>query len=104
MGDCVNIAARLESIAAPGAICLSEDAYRQVKGRVELAVSDLGLTKLKNIAEPVRVYLLRLGEPLRPTSAQTRLGNDSRRRASRWSFCRSPTSEATLSRSISSME
>src|ERR1700674_2107478 len=52
MGDCVNIAARLESIAAPGAICLSEDAYRQVKGRVELAVSDLGLTELKNIAEP----------------------------------------------------
>jgi class 3 adenylate cyclase len=35
MGDCVNIAARLESIAAPGAICLSEDAYRQVKGRVD---------------------------------------------------------------------
>jgi adenylate cyclase len=48
MGDGVNIAARLESIAAPGAICLSEDAYRPVKGRVELAVSDLGLTELKN--------------------------------------------------------
>src|SRR5271165_3313789 len=42
MGDGVNIAARLESICAPGAICLSEDAYRQVKGRLELAVSDLG--------------------------------------------------------------
>jgi len=70
MGDCVNIAARLESIAAPGAICLSEDAYRQVKGRVELAVSDLGLTELKNIAEPVRVYLLRVGEPPSPTRAQ----------------------------------
>src|SRR5579871_2662436 len=40
MGDGVNIAARLESIAAPGAICLSEDAYRQVKGRVEVAFSD----------------------------------------------------------------
>ena len=70
MGDCVNIAARLESIAAPGAICLSEDAYRQVKGRVELAVSDLGLTELKNIAEPVRVYLLRVGEPPSSTRAQ----------------------------------
>src|SRR6201993_48331 len=58
MGDGVNIAARLEGIAKPGAICLSEDAYRQVKARLDLAVSDLGPTKLKNIAEPVRVYTL----------------------------------------------
>ena len=42
MGDGVNIAARLEGIAEPGAICLSEDAYRQVKGRLDLAVTDLG--------------------------------------------------------------
>ena len=42
MGDGVNIAARLESIAKPGAICLSEQAYWQVKGRLDLAVSDLG--------------------------------------------------------------
>src|SRR5271165_3648688 len=49
MGDGVNIAARLESICAPGAICLSEDAYRQVKGRLDLAVTDLGLQELKNI-------------------------------------------------------
>jgi adenylate cyclase len=52
MGDGVNIAARLEGIAKPGAICLSEDAYRQVKGRFEIAVSDLGTTQLKNIVEP----------------------------------------------------
>ena len=58
MGDGVNIAARLEAIAEPGAICLSEDAYRQVRGRLELAVSDLGPTQLKNIAEPIRVYSL----------------------------------------------
>ena len=58
MGDGVNIAARLEGIAKPGAICLSEDAYRQVKGRLDLAVSDLGPTQLKNIAEPIRVYAL----------------------------------------------
>ena len=58
MGDGVNIAARLEGIAKPGAICLSEDAYRQVKARLDLKVSDLGLTQLKNIAEPVRVYAL----------------------------------------------
>jgi adenylate cyclase len=63
MGDGVNIAARIESIAEPGAICLSEDAYRQVKGRLDLAVSDLGQTPLKNIAEPIRVYSLRIGDP-----------------------------------------
>jgi adenylate cyclase len=63
MGDGVNIAARLEGIAEPGAICLSEDAYRQVKGRLDLAVSDLGPTQLKNIAEPIRVYSLQVGVP-----------------------------------------
>jgi TolB-like protein/class 3 adenylate cyclase len=63
MGDGVNIAARLESIAKPGAICLSEDAYRQVKGRLDLAVSDLGQIQLKNIAEPIRVYSLDVGKP-----------------------------------------
>src|SRR5271155_5805055 len=63
MGDGVNIAARLEGIAEPGAICLSEDAYRQVKARLDLAVADLGATQLKNIAEPVRVYSLQVGLP-----------------------------------------
>ncbi len=63
MGGGVNIAARLESICAPGAICLSEDAYRQVKGRLDLAVTDLGPTQLKNIAEPIRVYSLDVGQP-----------------------------------------
>src|SRR5271156_8134 len=63
MGDGVNIAARLEGIAAPGAICLSEDAYRQVKGRLDLKVSDLGPVPLKNIAEPMRAYSLEVGAP-----------------------------------------
>ena len=63
MGDGVNIAARLESMAAPGAICLSEQAYWQVKGRLDLAVTDLGPTQLKNIAEPIRVYSLEVGKP-----------------------------------------
>ena len=63
MGDGVNIAARLEGIAAPGAICLSEQAFWQVKGRLDLAVSDLGATQLKNISEPVRVYSLQVGLP-----------------------------------------
>src|SRR6201985_4030646 len=58
MGDGVNIAARLEGIAKPGAICLSEDAYRHVKGRLDVMVSDLGQTELKNIAESIRAYSL----------------------------------------------
>src|SRR5947208_7787795 len=67
MGDGVNIAARLESIAKPGAICLSEDAYRQVKARLDLEVGDLGPTQLKNIVEPIRVYSVEVD---RPTQAQ----------------------------------
>jgi TolB-like protein/class 3 adenylate cyclase/Tfp pilus assembly protein PilF len=63
MGDGVNIAARLEGICAPGAICLSDDAYRQVKGRLDLEVSDLGAKELKNIADPIRVYSLEVGKP-----------------------------------------
>jgi adenylate cyclase len=63
MGDGVNIAARLEGVCEPGGVCLSEDAYRQVKGRLDLAVTDLGQTQLKNIAEPIRVYSLRVGMP-----------------------------------------
>src|SRR5450631_4219640 len=62
MGDGVNIAARLEGVARPGAICLSEAAYLQVKSRLDLKVSDLGATSLKNIAEPVRVYSVEVGK------------------------------------------
>ena len=61
MGDGVNIAARLEGVALPGGICLSEDAYRQVRARLDVGVRDLGPVILKNIAEPIRVYLLQIG-------------------------------------------
>jgi TolB-like protein/class 3 adenylate cyclase/Tfp pilus assembly protein PilF len=73
MGDGVNIAARLEGVAKPGAICLSEQAYWQVKGRLDLKVSDLGPTELKNIAEPIRIYSLEVGQPAeaKPVSAAT---------------------------------
>src|SRR6516164_5646557 len=77
MGDAVNIAARLEGVAKPGAICLSEQAYWQVKGRLDLKVIDLGLTQLKNIAEPIRVYSLQVGKqthapaPARPAPSAT---------------------------------
>src|SRR5271166_2596246 len=71
MGDGVNIAARLQGVAKPGGICISEQAYWQVKGRLDLPVTDLGPTQLKNIAEPIRVYSLQVGaaaqaKPLAP--------------------------------------
>jgi adenylate cyclase len=76
MGDGVNVAARLEGICESGGICLSEDAYRQVKSRLELQVADLGPQTLKNIAEPVRAYLLRQGAPTKqkPLGAATSKG------------------------------
>ena len=70
MGDGVNVAARLESIAKPGAICLSEQAYWQVKGRLDLAVTDLGPTELKNIAQPIHVYSLQVGVPAQAKPAE----------------------------------
>ena len=59
MGDGVNIAARLEGIADPGGICLSEDAYRQVRDRLKEGFADLGEKELKNIARPVRVFAIK---------------------------------------------
>ena len=70
MGDGVNVAARLEGLAESGAICLSEDAYRQVRSRLELAVSDLGEIRLKNIPDPMRVYALRIGEAAAPQTPE----------------------------------
>jgi adenylate cyclase len=61
LGDGVNIAARLEGIAKPGAICLSEDAYRQVRDRIKETFVDLGENELKNIARPVRAYAVKVG-------------------------------------------
>jgi adenylate cyclase len=55
-GDGVNIAARLEGIAEPGSICISEDALRQVRGKVEAEFIDTGEQSLKNITRPIRVY------------------------------------------------
>ena len=61
MGDGVNIAARIESIAEPGGICLSEDAWRQVRDRVKATFVDRGEQALKNIARRVRVYAVKTG-------------------------------------------
>jgi class 3 adenylate cyclase len=56
LGDSVNIAARLEGIAEPGGICLSAAAYEQVRGKLDIAVADMGEQELKNIARPLRTY------------------------------------------------
>jgi Adenylate and Guanylate cyclase catalytic domain len=56
LGDGVNVAARLESIAEPGGICISSSAYEQVRGKVTVEFADLGEHTLKNIARPVRAY------------------------------------------------
>src|ERR1700692_636057 len=55
-GDGVNIAVRLEGIAEPGGICISDDAHRQVRGKVDVTFEDTGSQSLKNIAEPMRVW------------------------------------------------
>ncbi len=91
MGDGVNIAARLEGVCEPGAICLSEDAYRQVSGRLDMAVADLGLTQLKNIERPIRVHSLQVGIPAKakpamatkPPEPKTALAARTRRRRDR---------------------
>jgi TolB-like protein len=56
LGDGVNIAARLEALAEPGGICVSDDAFRQVRGKIEAEFADIGEQSLKNIARPLRVY------------------------------------------------
>src|ERR1700680_61431 len=66
-GDGVNVAGRLQTLAEPRTTCLSEFAYQQIKGKITADVSDMGEQRLKNIAQPVRVYGLRLdGGPVRP--------------------------------------
>jgi TolB-like protein len=60
-GDGVNIAARLESIAEPGGVCISDDAQRQIRGRVDIVFDDTGSQTLKNIAEPMRAWRVKLG-------------------------------------------
>src|SRR6266481_1420268 len=60
-GDGVNIAARLESIAEPGGICISDSSYQQVRDKFTVHFEDMGVQQLKNIARPVRVYRVPIG-------------------------------------------
>jgi len=72
IGDGVNIAARLEGIAEPGGICISEDSFRQVRGRVDAEFDDIGEQSLKNIARPMRVFVARIGgEAAKPPARET---------------------------------
>jgi adenylate cyclase len=89
MGDGVNIAARLEGVAQPGAICLSEQAYWQVKGRLDLKVSDLGNTQLKNIVEPIHVYSLEVGQPAQAKPAPSATPADQAKAAASKRYMRS---------------
>jgi adenylate cyclase len=59
-GDGVNIAARLEGIAEPGGVCISDDAHRQIRGKIDIAIDDIGEQALKNITEPMRAWHIRL--------------------------------------------
>jgi TolB-like protein len=68
-GDDVNIAARLESLADPGGICISDDAHRQIRDKIDAVFDDAGEQVLKNIARPVRVYKVRDAAGSRPKPA-----------------------------------
>jgi len=77
LGDGVNAAARLEGIAEPGGICISEDAFRQVRGKVDAGFTDIGEQQLKNIVRPLRVYRVRAESPLAtpsPPAGEGRVG------------------------------
>jgi adenylate cyclase len=67
-GDGVNIAARLEGIAEPGGVCISDDAYRQIRGKIDIAFENIGKQTLKNIAEPMEAWQIRSGAEAAPAA------------------------------------
>jgi adenylate cyclase len=58
LGDGVNIASRIHALAQPGAICISERVYEEIRNKPEMRVKDLGEKRLKNVTRPIRVYAL----------------------------------------------
>jgi len=72
-GDGVNIAARLEGIAQPGGICISDDAQRQIRGKIDVVFEDIGLQNLKNIVEPMQSWHVQLGDGRAPASSSSPL-------------------------------
>ena len=77
-GDGVNIAARLEGIAEPGGVCISDDAQRQVRGKVDIAFDDIGMQALKNITEPIRAWRVRL-DGCAPSTTPAKPSNETAR-------------------------
>ena len=72
LGDGVNIAARLEGLADPGGICISEATYGYVRKTVPLAFTDLGPQTVKNIEEPIRAYAVKATSPAATGMAETK--------------------------------
>ena len=62
-GDGVNVAARLEGLADPGSICVSQNVFNQIKNKVDLGFEDIGDQRFKNIAEPVHAYRVQFARP-----------------------------------------
>ena len=91
MGDGVNIAARIESVADPAGICLSEDAWRQVRDRVKETFVDRGEQTLKNIARPVRIYAVSFAPPDAGALPATPLPRRASPPVRRSPCCHSPT-------------
>jgi TolB-like protein/class 3 adenylate cyclase len=69
-GDGVNLAARIESLADPGSICISGSAYEQIKSKLALGYQDLGKKNVKNITEPIRVYRIPINSGLSTSDSQ----------------------------------
>jgi class 3 adenylate cyclase/TolB-like protein len=84
-GDGVNVAARLEGLAKPGGICISDDAYRQLRGKLDVTVEDLGERQLKNIARPVRIFQVALDDARLPKPISQRHNAASAVLRARWS-------------------
>ena len=87
--DGVNIAARHEGLAEPGGICVSRVVRDEVRDKLDVAFDDLGEQSLKNIARPLRVFAVRVGEAVPPLSPKNRPCRCPTSR--RWRYCRSRT-------------
>ncbi len=103
MGDGVNIAARLEGMAEPGGIVLSEDAYRQVRDRLPAQFTDLGERELKNITRPIRVYALS-PSPSHSSSPSPPLGERGRVRGDAPGQPTSPSHRSAMGPSLSPLK
>jgi adenylate cyclase len=76
-GDGVNVAARLEALAEPGSICISDIVHQSIEGKLDLAFADMGAQQVKNIAKPVRAYQVILSAAADQQSSNHPLANKS---------------------------